>query len=161
GLIMKSFLASLLALLVFHQALMAQAPQATDFAEMAKALGIGTKVEVQLVGGSHIRGRISAVQPDALGVYVGRPNAGKVRTIAFTNIVSLKRQPATHTPILAWAAAGVIVAAVVIAISVLLIERRNESGFMQMPGAFRTDHVTAQARAKGIHMSGNSVFGEV
>ena len=66
GLIMKSFLASLLALLVFHQALTAQAPQATDFAEMAKALGIGTNVEVQLVGGSHIRGRISAVQPDAL-----------------------------------------------------------------------------------------------
>jgi hypothetical protein len=158
---MKSFLASLLALLVFHQALTAQAPQATDFAEMAKALGIGTKVEVQLVGGSHIRGRISAVQPDALRVYVGRPNAGKVRTIAFTNIVTLKRQPATHTPVLAWAAAGAIVAAVVIAISVLLIERRNESGLIQMPGDFRTDHVTAQARAKGIHMSGNSAFGEV
>jgi hypothetical protein len=144
-LIMKSFLASLLALLVFHQALTAQAPQATDFAEMAKALGIGTKVEVQLVGGSHIRGRISAVQPDALRVYAGRPNAGKVRTIAFTNIVTLKRQPATHTPVLAWAAAGAIVAAVVIAISVLLIERRNESGLIQMPGDFRTDHVTAQA----------------
>ena len=74
---MKCFLASLLALLVFHQALAAQAPQATDFAEMAKALGIGTKVEVQLVGGSHIRGRISAVQPDVLKVYVGRPMPGR------------------------------------------------------------------------------------
>lgn len=158
---MKPFFASLLALLVFHQALTAQAPQATDFAEMAKALGIGTKVEVQLVGGSHIRGRISAVQPDALSVYVGRPNAGKVRTLAFTNIVTLKRQPATHTPLLAWAVAGAIVAAVVIAISVLLIERRNESGLIQMPGDFRTDHVTAQARAKDIHMSGNSALGEV
>ncbi|HXE11941.1 MAG TPA: hypothetical protein VN633_07470 [Bryobacteraceae bacterium] len=125
---MKLVLASLLALLVFHQVLTAQAPQATDFAEMAKALGIGTKVEVQLVGGSRIRGRISAVQPDALSVYVGRRNASKLRTIAFSNIVTLKRQPATHTPVLAWAAAGAIVAAVVIAISVLLIERRNESG---------------------------------
>jgi hypothetical protein len=158
---MKSFLAFLLAVLVFHQALMAQAPQATDIAEKAKALGIGTKVEVQLVGGSHIRGRISAVQLDALRISVGRPNAGKVRTIAFTNIVTLKRQPATHTPVLAWAAAGAIVAAVVIAISVLLIERRNESGFIQMPGDFRTDHVTAQARAQGFHMSGNSAFREV
>ena len=95
---MKSFLAFLLALLVFHQALTAQAPPATDFAEMAKALGMGTKVEVQLVGDSHIGGRISAVQPDALSLHVGRPNAGKVRTIAFTNILRLRRQPATHTP---------------------------------------------------------------
>jgi hypothetical protein len=124
----KSFLASLLALLVFHQALTAQAPQATDVAEIAKALGIGTKVEVQLVRGSHIQGRIAALEPDALRVYVGRPKAGKVRTIAFTNIVALKRRPATHTSVLAWAAAGAILAAVVIAVSVLLIERRNESG---------------------------------
>jgi hypothetical protein len=135
-LFMKSFLASLLALLAFHQVLTAQAPQATDFAEMAKALGIGTKVEVQLVGGSHIRGRIAAVQPDALSVYVGRPNARKVRTIPFTNIVTLKRQPATHTPVWAWVAVGAIAAVVVIAVSVLLIERRNESGFIQMPLIF-------------------------
>lgn len=133
---MKSFLASLLSLLVFHQALTAQAPQAIDFAEMAKALGIGTKVDVQLVGGSHIRGRISAVQPDALRVSVGRPNAGKVRTIAFTDIVALNRQPSTHARVLAWAAAGAILAAVVIAVSVLLIERRNESGFIQVPVMF-------------------------
>lgn len=125
---MRSFLASLLALLVFHQALTAQAPQTTDLAETAKALGIGTKVELQLIGGSHIRGRISAVQPDALTIYDGRATAGKTRTIAFTNIVTLKRQPATHTPVLAWAAAGAIVAVVVIALSVLLIERRNEGG---------------------------------
>ena len=158
---MKFFLASLLALLVFHQVVTAQAPQATDFAEKAKALGIGTKVEVQLVGGSHIRGRISAVQPDALSVHVGRSNAGKVRTIAFTNIATLRRQPATHTPVLAWVATGAIVAAVVIAVSVLLIERRNESGSIQMPGDFRTDRVLAQARAKGIYLSGNSAFLEV
>jgi hypothetical protein len=151
----------MLALLAFHQALGAQAPQAIDFGEMARALGIGTKVEVQLVGGSHVRGRISAVQPDALTVYVGRANAGKVRTIAFVNIVSLKRQPATHTPIVAWAVAGAIVAAVVIAVSVLLIERRNESGLLQMPDNFRIDRVTAQARAKGIHVSKNAAFGEV
>jgi len=157
----KSFLASLLAFLVFHQALTAQAPQATDVAEVAKALGIGTKVEVQLVGGSHLRGRISAVQPDALGVYLGRPNSGKVRTIPFTNIVTLKRQPATHNPILAWVAAGAIVAVVVIAVSVLLIERRNERGSLQMPGDFRTDQAAAQARAKAIHMSGNLAFGKV
>jgi hypothetical protein len=133
---MKFLLASLLALLVLHQGLAAQAPQATEFGETAKALGIGTKVEVQLVGGSHIRGRISAVQSDALSVYVGRPNAGKVRTIAFTDIVTLKRQPATHTPILAWVVAGAIVGVVVIAISVLLIERRNERGLLHMPGGF-------------------------
>ncbi len=157
---MKSFLASLLAFLVFHQALTAQSPQATDFAAMAKALGIGTKVDVQLVGGSHIRGSIAAVQPDALSVSVGRPNAGKVRTIAFTNIVTLKRQPATHNPVLAWVVAGALVAVVVIAVSVLLIERRNERGFIQLPGDFRTDHITAQARAKRIHMSGNSAFRE-
>lgn len=133
---MRSFLAPLLSLLVFHQALTAQTPQATDFAEKAKALGIGTKVEVQLVGGSHVRGRISAVQSHALGVYVGRSNAGKVRTIAFTDIVSLNRQPSTHARVLAWTAAGAILAAVVIAVSVLLIERRNESGFLQMPMIF-------------------------
>jgi len=140
---LRSFLASLLALLVFHQALTAQAPQATDLAEMAKALGIGTNVEVQLVGGSHVRRRISAVQPDALRVYVERPNAGKERTIAFANIVTLKRRPATHTSVLAWAASGAILAAAVIAVSVLLIEQRNESGFLQMPGDCRTDHLTA------------------
>ena len=125
---MNPFIASLLAVFVFHQALKAQGPQADEFAEMARSLGIGTKVEVQLVGGSHIRGRISVVQPDALRVTVGRPHAEKVRTIAFTDMVTLKRQQATHTPILAWAVAGAVVAAVVIAISVLLIERRNESG---------------------------------
>ncbi|HEX4170303.1 MAG TPA: hypothetical protein VHZ55_32960 [Bryobacteraceae bacterium] len=96
-----------------------------------------------------------AVQPEALSVYIGPPNAGKVRTVAFTNVVTLKRQSATHTPVLASAAGGAIVAAVVIAISVLLIERRNESGLIQMPGDFRTDDVTAHARAKPIHMSGN------
>ena len=133
---LKSFLASLLSVLVFHQALTAQTPQATDFAKMAKALGIGTKVDVQLVGGSHVRGRISAVEADALQVSVGRPNAGKVRSIAFTDIVGLNRQPSTHARILAWTAAGAILAAVVIAVSVLLIERRNESGFIQMPVIF-------------------------
>lgn len=133
---MKSLLASLLTLIVLHQALTAQAPPANDFAAMAKALGVGTKVEVQLVGGSHVRGRIAAVPPDALRLYVGRTNAGKVRTIAFTNIVALNRQPSAHGRILAWAAAGAILGAVVIAVSVLLIERRNESGLIRLFGNF-------------------------
>ena len=75
---------------MFQHALAAQA-SAADVAEIAKALGSGTKLEVQLAGGSHIRGRISAVQPDALKVHVGRPNAEKVQTIPFSHIVALKR----------------------------------------------------------------------
>ena len=105
--------------------------------------------------------RISAVQPYALKVHVGRVNAGKARTIAFSDIVVLKRQPATHNPVLAWVAAGAIVAVVVIAVSVLLIERRNERGSLQMLGDCLTDQAAAQARAKPIHMSGNLAFGEV
>lgn len=98
GVILKPFLASLLAVLVVQQVLTAGTPEATDFAQMAKALGVGAKVEVQLVGGSYVRGRTAAVEPEALSISVGRAGAGKVRTVAFTNVVSSKRQPATHNP---------------------------------------------------------------
>lgn len=103
--------------------------------------------------------RISAVQPYALKVHVGRVNAGKARTIAFSDIVALKRPLATHNPVLVWVTAGAIVAVVVIAVSVLLIERKNESGLLQMPDNCRADHLMSQAKA--IHMTGNSAFGEV
>jgi hypothetical protein len=125
---MKSGLASLLALLLFHQVVMAQSAATTDFAGMAKALGIGTKVDVTVLGGSHIRGRISFIDPDVMTVDVGRPSASTRRTIPFKNVVSLKGRPASHTPIAAWIAVGAIATAVVIAISVLLIERHNERG---------------------------------
>ena len=97
---MKPFLASLLALLVFHQALTAQTAQATDFAEMAKALGIGTNVEVQLVGGSHIRGRISAAARRAGGLRWTAQCRESANHCVYGRCDS-ERQPATHTPILA------------------------------------------------------------
>ena len=107
---------------------MAQTSAGPDLAEKAKAVAIGTKVDITLAGGLSIRGRVAAVDSESVTLDVGRAATNRTRRIPFRDIVGLKVHSATHTPVLAWVAVGAIAAVVVVAISVLLIERHNEGG---------------------------------
>jgi hypothetical protein len=61
-----------------------------------------------------------------LTISIGRQNTAPRRIILLRDVVALKVRHPTHTPVLAWIVAGSLGAAVILALSVFLIERHNE-----------------------------------
>jgi hypothetical protein len=124
---MRQILAVLLTLTLSGQ-LIASSEPPTDAKARVMALPIGTKLEVKLKSGERVRGRLSSVDPDHFTLAGGRGQSKTTRAIPFRETQSVKAQPRTSTSVVAWVAAGAIMAVVVIIVAAVLIERHNEDG---------------------------------
>lgn len=91
-----------------------------------RKLPAGAKVQVKLKTGQTIRGRLVSVSTDSFILAVSGRGTQTNQTIPFSDASNISAQRRTHTPVVAWIAAGAIAAVVVIVVSVFLIERHNE-----------------------------------
>jgi hypothetical protein len=124
---MRQILAVLLILALSSQLVWSSEPP-VDLRTQLLALPIGTKLEVKLMSGERVRGRLSSVDSDRFTLTVGRGQTQTARVIPFGEAQRVKAQPRTSTSVVAWVAAGAIIAVVVIIVAVFLIERHNEGG---------------------------------
>src|SRR3954451_21750175 len=106
---MRQILAVLLTLALSNQLLASPEPP-TDTKAQVLALPIGTRLEVKMRSGERVRGRLSSVDPDRFILAVGRGSAPTTRVIPFGEAQSVKAQPRTATTVVAWVAAGAIIA---------------------------------------------------
>jgi hypothetical protein len=115
-------------LLAFVLALQLPAQQNSvndDLAQRIRALSTGSLIDIKTTTGQRVRGQLLTTTVDSLTISMGRRNTASQRIILLRDVVALKVRQPTHTPVGAWIVAGALGAAVIIALSVFLIERRN------------------------------------
>jgi hypothetical protein len=119
---MRQILAVFLTLILSGQLVTSSEPP-TNPREQIRTLPIGTQLEVKMKGGDRVRGQLLSVDPDSFAIAVGRVKTKTARVIRFGEAESVRAQPHTHTSVIAWVAAGALVAVVVIVVATVLIER--------------------------------------
>jgi hypothetical protein len=124
---MRQILAVFLTLILSGQLVTPSEPP-TNPREQIRTLPIGTQLEVKMKGGDRVRGQLLSVDPDSFAIAVGRVKTKTARVIRFGEAESVRAQPHAHTSVIAWVAAGALVAVVVIVVATVLIERHNEGG---------------------------------
>jgi hypothetical protein len=124
---MRQILAVFLILALSGQLVWSSEPPA-DLRAQLLALPIGTQLEVKMKSGERVRGRLSSVDSDRFTLSVGRKQTPTTRVIPLAEAQRVKTQPRTVTAVVAWVAAGAIIAVVVVIVAAILIERHNEGG---------------------------------
>jgi hypothetical protein len=124
---MRQILAVILTLALSGQLVWSSGPP-TDLRAQVRTLPIGTPLEVKMKSGERVRGRLSSVDSDRFTLAVGRGPTPPTRVIPWAQAQSVKTRPRTATSVVAWVAAGAILAVVVVIVAVILIERHNEGG---------------------------------
>jgi hypothetical protein len=97
-----------------------------DLAQRIRALSTGNRIDLRTTDGQRIQGLLITTTVDSLTISIGRQNTASRRVILLHDVVALKVRHPAHTPVAAWIVAGCLGAAVVLALSVFLIERHNE-----------------------------------
>lgn len=124
---MKQMLAVLLAV-VLSGNLVAQSEPPTSTRTQVMNIPVGTKLKVKMKDGDKIRGRLLSVDQDGFTISAGRAKRNVPRMINFRDTESVVTEQRSHTPLLAWIAAGAIATVVVIVVVAFVIERHNEGG---------------------------------
>jgi hypothetical protein len=124
---MRQILAAFLILALSGQLVWSSEPSA-DLRTQLLAFPIGTQLEVKMKSGERVRGRLSSVDSDHFTLAVGRKQTSTPRVIPLAEAQRVKVPPRTSTSVVAWVAAGAIVAVVMIIVAAVLIERHNEGG---------------------------------
>ena len=124
---MKQMLAVLLAIILSGN-LVAQSEPPTSARAQVMNIPVGTKLNVKMKGGDKIRGRLLSVDQNGFTISTGRAKRNASRVINFRDAESVVPEQRSHTPVVAWIAAGAIAAGVVIVVVAFVIERHNEGG---------------------------------
>jgi hypothetical protein len=117
---------AMLLMIVLSWNLIAQPERPKGVGEQIAALPVGTKVDVRLKGGERVSGRLVSHDESGFTIEMGDGKAKTSRVISFTDVDKITAHPKTHTPIVAWIAAGAIVGAAAMVIVGILIYLHND-----------------------------------
>jgi small nuclear ribonucleoprotein (snRNP)-like protein len=106
--------------------LLAQAEPPLSLKTQIAALPPGTKIDVRMKSGKSLSGRLVSTDQNGFTVAVGQAKTNDQRAISFDETDKVVAHKRTHTPVIAWIAAGAVVGVVVIVIVAIGIERHNE-----------------------------------
>lgn len=124
---MKQMLAVLLAIILSGN-LVAQSEAPTSARTQVMNIPVGAKLKVKMKDGDKIRGRLLSVDQSGFTISTGRAKKNASRMINFRDTESVVAEQRTHTPLVAWIAAGAIATVVVIVVVAFVVERHNEGG---------------------------------